>query len=75
MIKQKRHFESTTSTYKKIRHILIFDTHPDSLRLVFGHRPDPHVDVSEPQRATSSGVAFLWILAVGVMVAMFWPLF
>jgi hypothetical protein len=60
---------------KKIRRILIFDNHPDSLRLVFGRRADSHLHLSDPQRMTSSGVALLWILIVGLMVAMLWPLF
>jgi hypothetical protein len=65
----------STNTDKKIRRILIFDNHPDSLRLVFGRRADSHVHLSDPQRMTSSGVVLLWILVMGLMLAMLWPLF
>jgi hypothetical protein len=57
-----------------IRRVLIFDNHPDSLRLVFGSRVDSPVHPSNLQRMTSAGVALLWILVVGLMMAMFWPL-
>ena len=61
---------------KTIRCILIFDNHPDSLRLVSGYRgEDSHFHVFDSLRTISWGVALLWILAVGLMMAMFWPLF
>jgi hypothetical protein len=60
---------------KKLRRILIFDDHPASLRLVFGRRADLHVHPSDPQGTTASGVALLWILIVGLMIGMFWPVF
>jgi hypothetical protein len=56
------------------RRVLIFDNHPDSLRLVFG-RPNPHVDPSALQRASWRELVLLWMLAVGLLIAMFWPLF
>jgi hypothetical protein len=60
---------------KTIRRILIFDNHPDSLRLVSGYRgEDSHFHVFDSLRTISWGVALLWILAVGLMMAMFWPL-
>jgi hypothetical protein len=48
---------------KKMRCILIFDDHPDSLRLVFGGRADSHVHPSGLQSLTSSRVALLRNLA------------
>jgi hypothetical protein len=67
---------------KKIRHILIFDDHPDSLRLVFGRRANPsgrrvnpHVHLSAPPRASSWELILVSMLTVGALVAMFWPLF
>jgi hypothetical protein len=61
---------------KTIRRILIFDNHPDSLRLVSSYRrEDSHIHVSDPPRSTLMGVALLWILIVGLMMAMFWPLY
>jgi hypothetical protein len=59
---------------KKIRRILIFDNHPDSLRLVFGRRADSNVHFSHSERMTSSGVALLWILVVVLMIGMVWPI-
>lgn len=60
---------------KTVRRILIFDNHPDSLRLVSGYRgEDSHVHVFDPPRTISWGVTLLWILVVGLMMAMFWPL-
>ena len=61
---------------KTIRRILIFDNHPDSLRLVSGYRgEDSHFRVFDSPRTISWGVTLLWILVVGLMMAMFWPLY
>jgi hypothetical protein len=76
VVKQTSHLPATNAAPgKTVRHILIFDNHPDSLRLVFGRRAASHIHLSDPQRTTSWGVALLWILAVGLMMAMFWPHF
>ena len=75
VIKQTSRLPSTgAAPGKKVQRILIYDDHPDSLRLVFGRRADSHVHLSDLQRTTSLGVALLWILVVGLMMAMFWPL-
>ena len=60
---------------KKIRHILIFDDHPDSLRLVFGRRVNPHAHLSAPPPANSWELILVTMLTMGALVAMFWPLF
>ena len=74
VVKQTSHLPATNAAPgKTVRRILIFDNHPDSLRSVFGHRAASNVHVSDPQRTTSLGVALLWILVVGLMMAMFWP--
>ena len=65
---------ATTAAGKMVQRILIFDNHPDSLRLIFGRRAASHVHFSDSQRTMSWGVALLWILVVGLMMAMFWPL-
>ena len=57
---------------KAIRRILVFDSHPDSLRLVFGPRAS-RGQLSDPERIPSWVVALVWILVVGLMMAMFWP--
>jgi hypothetical protein len=59
---------------EKIRRILIFDNHPSSLRLVFGRGEHSHVHLSPPENMTSLGVALLWILVVGLMIGMVWPI-
>ena len=66
---------STTAEGRKIRRILIFDNHPDSLRLVFGERANPDVDLSVPQRASSWELVFVSILTMSALFGMFWPLF
>jgi hypothetical protein len=66
---------ATKGPGKLIRRILVFDDHPDSLRLVLGRRAGSNIQFSEPQRGISSGIALLCILVVGLMIAMFWPVF
>jgi hypothetical protein len=75
IIKQTTRLESTNGVHKKMRRILIFDDHPDSLRLVFGGSAKPHVDLSTPQRVSSWELILFSILTVGALVGMFWPLF
>ena len=55
VIKQSRRLRSTNGADKTIRSILIFDNHPDSLRLVFGRRANPHIDLSAPERVDLVG--------------------
>ena len=75
VVKQTSHLPATNAAAgKTVRRILIFDNHPDSLRLVFDHSAPSHVHLSNPQRTPSSVVALLWILVVGLM-AMFLPLY
>jgi hypothetical protein len=75
VIKQVRRLESTTATHKKIRRILIFDNHPDSLDLVFGRQASPHLDLSRPPRVSPWELILLSILTVVALIGMFWPLF
>ena len=74
IIKETRRPASADGAHKKIRRILIFDDHPDSLRLVFGRGADPHVDPSAPQRANSWELVIVSILTTGVLIGMVWPL-
>ena len=75
VIKQARRLASTNGTEKKLRRILIFDDHPDSLRLVFEHGASRHDDLSVPPRATSWDLILVSILATVAFLGMFWPLF
>src|SRR5437667_7376045 len=64
VIKKTSRLRSTNGADKKIRRILIFDNHPESLRLVFARRPDPHVDVPVPKRVSSWELIIVCLLTV-----------
>jgi len=75
IIKKTSRLPSTNAAGKKIRRILIFDNHPDSLRLLFGERTNPHVDLSVPQRVSSWELIVVSILTMSALFGMVWPLF
>ena len=75
MIKQVRRLKSTIGTRTKIRRILIFDNHPDSLDLVFGRQASPHLDLSRPPRVSPWELILVSILTMVALIGMFWPLF
>jgi hypothetical protein len=58
---------------KAIRRILIFDNHPESLRLVsrFYVKPD---DLAATRRAHPVYLIFAMLLMLALSIAMFWPL-
>jgi len=74
VIKQTSRLPSTNRTAKKIRRILIFDNHPDSLRLVYGRRPHPYVDLPLAQRIGFWELLVASFLTIAGLVALFWPL-
>jgi hypothetical protein len=51
---------------KAIRRILIFDNHPETLRLL--QNLDP-----ERARISKFGVVLGWVLIIGLVLAIFWP--
>src|SRR5258708_6863425 len=53
VIKQASRLRATNTAGKQVQRILIFDDHPDSLRLVFGHRANSQIDLSKPSGASS----------------------
>ena len=57
-----------------MQHILIFDDHPDSLRLVLGEPAKPYANRAFPRRVASWAVLFS-LLMLGLVTAMLWPLF
>jgi hypothetical protein len=59
---------------RRVQHVLIFDDHPESLRLVFGS-PTAKLDLSRPPRAGSWRLVLLSILIIGLVTAILWPLF
>gem|GEM_PF-1984811 len=75
VIKQTSRLPTTYGKGKKIRRILIFDNHPDSLRLVYGRRPHPYADLSRPRRVGFWELVIASILMIAGLVGMFWPVF
>src|SRR5258708_32520453 len=71
VVKQTRWLPPTPLTAgKRAQLILVFNNHPDSLRLVFDHRAPSHVHLPDPQPTPSSLVALLWMLAAGLMAVL-----
>jgi hypothetical protein len=60
---------------KKIRRVLIFDNHPDSLRLVFEGGAISHHELPKSRHVSSWELIIVSILTIGGLVGMFWPLF
>jgi hypothetical protein len=75
VIKQTTRLPSTNGAGRKIRRVLIFDNHPDSLRLAWAERANPGVDLSVPQRVTPWTLVLISILILVALIGMFWPLF
>jgi hypothetical protein len=73
-MRQTGRLRVTGGSIKTVRRILIFDDHPDSLRLIIGGSASRNV------RRTSGGWATLRIFippgiaALTALIAMFWPL-
>ncbi len=74
VVKKTSRLPSTSAAGKKIRRILIFDDHPDSLRLVFGRRPLSDVDLSRSPRISSWELIVVSLVTLVGLVGMFWPL-
>jgi len=55
-----------------VQHILIFDDHPESLRLVFGSAT-PEVDLPPPSPASSWYLVLLSIVIISLLIAILWP--
>src|SRR2546430_17055745 len=56
-----------------VRRILVFDNHPESLRLVFGRQTNPHVDLSDLHRTSIWALVLISVLTFAAVVGMFWP--
>jgi hypothetical protein len=59
---------------KTIQRILIFDDHPDSLRLAFGRGANLPVGRTAPQSARWWDLMLAWMLIIGALILMFSPL-
>jgi hypothetical protein len=75
IIKQAVQLPSTNSTETRtVQHVLIFDDHPESLRLVFGGAA-AQVDLSRLPGASSRHLVLLSILIMGLLSAILWLFF
>ena len=59
---------------RTVQHVLIFDDHPESLRLVFGGAA-AQVDLSRLPGASSRHLVLLSILIMGLLSAILWLFF
>jgi hypothetical protein len=75
IIKQAVQLPPTNSAESRtVQHVLIFDDHPESLRLVFGSTT-PEIDLSRPPPASSWHFILLSILIMGLLSAILWLFF
>ena len=74
VIKRELQVPQANPADKKMQCILIFDDHPDSLRLVFGCRAIPDVHLCAPQRVISWELILASIVTMGALIAMFWAI-
>ena len=71
VIEQTDRLPSTDAAGKKIRRILIYDNHPDSLRLVLGRGANRRH--SAPRGIGSWDFLIVSLLALVGLIGMFWP--
>jgi hypothetical protein len=75
IIKQAVQLPPTSSAGSRtVQHVLIFDDHPESLRLVFGGAA-AQVDLSRLPGASSRYLVLLSILIMGLLSAILWLFF
>jgi hypothetical protein len=75
IIKQAVQLPPTSSAGSRtVQHVLIFDDHPESLRLVFSAAA-AQVNLSRPPAASSRHLVLLSILIMGLLSAILWLLF
>jgi len=75
IIKQAVQLPPTSSAGSRtVQHVLIFDDHPESLRLVFGGAA-AQVDLSRLPGASSRHLVLLSILIMGLLSAILWLFF
>jgi hypothetical protein len=75
IIKQAVQLPPTSSAGSRtVQHVLIFDDHPESLRLVFGGAA-AQVDLSRPPGASLWYLVLLSIVIISSLIAILWALF
>jgi hypothetical protein len=62
------------SSRSAVQRILIFDNHPDSLRLVFKQHPNSNVDLAAPRNTNDSHVVLGVVLILTLLFGMLWSL-
>src|ERR1700730_265257 len=60
--------------HKPVRRVLIFDNHPESLRLVSEQHLNPDVDLAGPRHTSRSHVVLGFALILALVIGMIWPL-
>ena len=75
VIKKTSRLPATTGPVKTIRRILIFDDHPDSLRLILGRPANRRAYRPTGDRASSRNLILPGMAILIALIAMFWPLF
>jgi hypothetical protein len=74
VVRQASRPSANNTQSKTIRRILVFDDHPESLRLILGYSADGAVDHA-PEEKTRWWVPFLgWALVICLLTLMFLPL-
>ena len=76
-LRQKRLFiikQVGRSGTEKIHRVLIFDNHPDSLRLVFEGGAISHDELPKSRHVSSWELIIVSILTIGGLVGVFWPI-
>ena len=75
IVRKVQRMPSANGPGRKIRHILVFDHHPDTLQLVFGQRVAPLIDSTEASRTSLWQFVLVAALTFTAVFGMFWPLF
>jgi hypothetical protein len=69
------HLSPAGAAHKKIHRILIFDDHPESLRLIFARPVNCRAYRSVPEIAGSRNLILSGIAILTALIATFWILF
>jgi hypothetical protein len=74
VLRQASRPSANNAQSKTIQRILVFDDHPDSLRLILGDSGDRSVDYAPGENTRSWEVILGWALVICLMILMFLPL-
>jgi hypothetical protein len=66
--------DSAASGPKETRRVLVFDNHPDTLRLLFEGDARGELELDPPQSRHALHLALAGLLVLVLVAAMFWPL-